>query len=144
MNALDVAIKAILDADSTANVGVASLASGGIAQLDAEGLTPPYLIFQEANDLAFYAFGNTLQADHFYYMFRGFAVDNPNGDSGVLRVAKIADRLKTILTNPNMSVSGHTFLGCRFDRSYPPTKERDVTGQRYIYGRGVLVEIWIA
>lgn len=132
----------MLDADSGAG-GVAALATGGTYQLDApQGTTPPYVIWQEASDMPTYAFGNSNQADHVFYMIRAFAVDaNTSGQS---QVGAIADRLKTLLTNPSLTVSGKAVLSARFDRSYPPLKEWDAANNRYIYSRGILCEVWVA
>ena len=142
MIALDVGIRAALVADSGAG-GVAALATGGIFQLDApQGTTPPYAIFQEASDMPGYAFGNSLQCEHFFYMFRAFAVDA--NTSGPAQAGAIADRLKTLLTNPSLTVSGKTVISARFDRSYPPLKEWDGANNRYFYSRGILCEIWLA
>ena len=141
MNVLDTALKTKLDADTGAG-GVANLATGGIFQLDAPQKTvPPYLIFQEANDTPGYTFGNLLAFDHVYYVLRAFAV-NANED-GPQTAGKIADRLKVLLTNPSLAVSGKTVLSCRFDRSYPPLKEFDSANNRFIYSRGVLIETWL-
>ncbi len=142
MNVLDIAIKSALSADSAPG-GVAALATGGIFQLDApQGTSPPYLIFQEANDQPGYTFGNTLVYDHAFYMIRGFTADG--NTSGQAQASVIADRLKTLLTNPSLSVSGKTVLSSRFDRSYPPLKEFDSANNRWIYSRGVLCEIWLS
>lgn len=117
-------------------------ATGGIHQLDApEKTNPPYLIFQEASDVANYAFSNALKTDHVFYMVRAFAVDANAG--GATTVAILADRLKALFTNPAMTVTGKSLLSCRFDRSFPPVKERDKTNQRWLYSRGVLVEVWL-
>lgn len=145
MYQLDIGLRTVLTADTGAG-GVSTLATGGIHQMDApEGTSPPYVIFREASDLPLYGFGNSLQADHFFYYFMGVAVDA--NESGPVTAAKIADRLKFILTNPtnpSLTVSGKTVVGCRFDRSYPPLKERDETGQKWIYTRGILAEVWLA
>ena len=131
-----------LAADSGAG-GVALLATGGIFQLDApQKTTPPYVVFQEAHDTPGYTFGNTLAFDHVFYMIRGFAV-NANED-GPQTAGKIADRLKTLLTNPSLTVTGKTVLSCRFDRGYPPLKEFDSANNRFIYSRGVLIEAWLS
>jgi len=142
MNALDIGLRAALVADSGTG-GVAALATGGIHQQDApEKTVEPYVIFQEASNDPTYAFGNALQADHFFYLIRAVAADA--NESGPVTVAKIADRLKTLLTNPSLSVSGKTLLSCRFDRSYPPLRERDEVNQRNVYVRGILAELWVA
>lgn len=146
MNVLDASISTALDADSGAG-GVAALATGGTFQLDApQGTVPPYVIWQEASDFPGYAFANTLKYDHVFYMLRAFAVDDPNTthESGPLTAGKIADRLKALLTNPSLSVSGKTLLSARFDRSYPPLKEWDAANNRYVYSRGILCEVWVS
>ena len=141
MNALDAALYTVLNADTGAG-GVKTIATGGIFQLDAPQKTvPPYLIFQEANDTPGYTFGNLLVFDHVYYMLRAFAV-NANED-GPQTAGKIADRLKVLLTNPSLTVTGKAVLSCRFDRSYPPLKEFDSANNRFIYSRGVLIEAWL-
>lgn len=144
---LDIGLRAALLADSDPG-GVAALATGGIHQQDAPDKTvEPYVIFQEASDFGIYALGNSLKADHVFYLIRGVAGETVNGntnESGVVIVAKIADRARILFTNPTLTVSGKTVLSCRFDRSYPPLKERDEINQRWIYVRGVLVEIWLS
>lgn len=142
MLALDVGLRAALIGDTGAG-GVNTLATGGIHQQNAPDKTvEPYVIFQEVSDFAVYAFGNSLKADHVFYLIRAVARDA--NESGPVTVAKIADRLKTLLTNPTLAVSGKSVLGCRFDRSYPPLKERDETNQGWVYTRGVLAELWVA
>ena len=142
MLALDIGLKSALDADTIAG-GVKTLATGGIHQLRApEKTVEPYVVFQEAGDFPIYAFRNTLIADHIFYFIKGVAIDLNEG--GATIVAKIADRLKTLLTNPTLTVSGKTVLSCRFDRSYPPMVERDEVNQRDVYSRGILAEIWVS
>lgn len=142
MNALDAALYSALSGDSGAG-GVAALATGGIFQVDVpQHALTPYVIFQEAQDTPGYAFGNVLKYDHVFYVVRGFAVDA--NEDGVQTVGKIADRLKVLLTNPSLSVSGKTLLSARFDRSLPPTKEWDPANKRFIYGRGIICEIWVS
>lgn len=148
MNALDVGLRAVLVADTGAGgVNHATTgATGGIFQLNAPQKTvPTYVIFQEAADTPNYAFGNSNQADHIFYMIRVFAVDDPNATlgSGPFRAGAMADRLKTLLTNPSMTVTGHTLLSARFDRTYPPLSEWDGANNRYIYSRGILIEVWV-
>lgn len=147
MNVLDVGLAAVLEADTGAG-GVATLVGVDqnnlkkIYQLDApQKVTPPYVLWQEVHDLPGYAFGNTLKFDHAFYMLRAFAVDA--NTSGPSQVSVIADRLKTLLTNPSLSVSGGTVMSARFDRSYPPLKERDNASNRYVYSRGILCEVWV-
>lgn len=148
MNALDVGLAAVLEADTGAGgiatlVGVDQNSLKKIYQLDApQKVTPPYVLWQEVHDLPGYAFGNTLKFDHAFYMLRAFAVDA--NTSGPSQVSVIADRLKTLLTNPSLSVSGKVVLSARFDRSYPPLKERDNANSRYVYSRGILCEVWVA
>lgn len=142
MNSLDAGLLAALQADSGAG-GVATLATGGIYSLDApQKTTPPYVIFQEASDMPGYTFRNTLVFDHVFYLIRAFAVDA--NTSGPAQVGTITDRLKALLTNPTLTVSGKSVLSARFNRSYPPLKEQDDAGNRYVYSRGVLVEIWVS
>ena len=142
MRDLDIGLRAVLTADSGAG-GVSMLATGGIHQLRApEKTVEPYVVFGEASDFGLYGFGNSLQADNVFYFFRAVAVDANESAASV--VAKIADRLKVVLTNPTLTVTGKTVISCRFDRSYPPLPERDEINQRDIVSRGILAEVWLA
>lgn len=142
MNVLDTAIQAVLAADNGAG-GVFTLSTGGIFQAKApQGVFPPYTLWQEATDVPGYTFGNTLKFDHFFYVFRAFAVDA--NTSGPYQAGAIADRLKALLTNPTLTVTGKAVLSARFDRSLPPLEEWDDANNRYIWMRGIIAEIWIA
>lgn len=146
MTTLDAAMRTVMTAD-TGSGGVnhsSTGATGGFHQLDApQGTLYPYVVFQEASDVPGYAMGNALKFDHVFYMIRAFAKDSPT-DGGAIVVGSLADRLKVLFTNPSLSVSGKTIMSCRFDRSFPPLKEKDrITSGDFVYSRGVLVEVWL-
>lgn len=145
MLVLDAGLQAVMDADSAliALIGTDADNNKKTYQGKApQGVVPPYLIWQEVTDVPGYAFGNTLKYDHAFYMFRAFAVDA--NTSGPAQTGAIADRLKSLLTNPTLTVTGQTVLSARFDRSYPPLEEFDAANNRHIWGRGVLIEVWVA
>lgn len=101
----------------------------------------PYVIYQELLDTAAYTF-TALSADHVFYQIKALAVDA--NSSGPVIAGQIADRLRVLLTDPVLNVSGKTVLYCRFIRSIPAYAERDEAGDRYIYHRGGVYELWIA
>jgi hypothetical protein len=43
-----------------------------------------------------------------------------------------------------MTVAGKTLLYCRFMHSLAPEFEKDPTQDRYIYSKGMILEIWLA
>jgi len=148
VNALDAGLYSVLAGDTGAG-GVAALvgtdrdSNKKIYQLDApQKADPPYVLFQEAQDTPGYTFGNIDVYDHVFYLVRAFTVDA--NTTGPAQAGILADRLKVLLTNPSLTVSGKTVLSARFDRSYPPLKEWDGANNRYFYSRGVLVEIWVS
>lgn len=143
MNALDTGIYNLMSGDTGAG-GVATLSTGGIFQKPPETATPPYTRFREATDELIYAFGNTIQADHFFYVMQAWAKDTPNAASGPITAGAIADRLRVLFTNPSLTVTGKTVVSCRVDRSLPPLEEWDSTSQAWWYTRGVIVEAWLA
>lgn len=145
MIVLEVGLQAVLDNDAALIALIGTDTDGNKKTYQGktpQGVVPPYLIWQEASDFPGYAFGNTLRYDHTFYMFRAFAVDA--NTSGASQAGAIADRLKVLLTNPSLTVSGKSVLSARFDRSYPPTEEFDSANNRHIWGRGVLIEVWVA
>jgi hypothetical protein len=117
-------------------------ATGGFFQMVAPQLAGfPRVHFQEILDTALYSFVN-LQADHCYYQITAFAVDG--NESGPYTAGRLAERARTLLTNPSMSVSGKSLLYSRFDRSVPAKAEWDEGGSRYIYSKGFYLELWLA
>lgn len=141
MNALDAAIYTKLTGDTGAG-GVNALATGGIHQLIATGtLGFPRVHYQELLNTGIYSF-NTLSADHCYYQFTAFAVDGQVG--GAVLAGTIAERIRTLLTDPSMAVTGKTLIYCRFERSIPARAELDLDGSRHIYSKGGIYEVWLA
>lgn len=142
MNALDIAIYSKLTGDTGAG-GVNTLATGGIHQMKAPqtaGL--PRVHFQELLDTALYTFA-ALSADHVFYQFKALAADTPT-DEGATLAGTIAERMRTVLFDPTMTVTGKTLLYCRFERSIPPYPEWDDANSRDIYHKGFIAEIWLA
>ena len=144
MNALDIAITSTLNADTGAGgVNNASTgATGGFHQLIAPAnATFPRIHFQELVTSALYSF-QTLSADHCYYQFTSFAVDG--NEEGVTVAGALAERARTILTDPTMSVSGKTLLYSRFERSLPARADWDDVIKKHIYSKGFILELWLA
>lgn len=143
MNALDTAIYSLMTADTgTDGVNNATTgATGGFHQLIApQAATFPRIHWQEILDTAHYTFRN-LSADHCYYQFTVFAVDSPT-EEGVTCAGRLAERLRVLLTDPSMTVSGKTLLYSRFDRSIPARAELELS--RFIYAKGFYLEMWLA
>lgn len=146
MNAIDAAVRALMVADTgTGGVNNASTgATGGFWQ----GVAPdnagfPRIHFQEILDTGIYSFKN-LSADHCYYQFTVFARDGNPTEEAVYTAGRLAERLRAILTDPNMTISGKTLLYSRFDRSIPPRFEQDESQSRTIYAKGFYLELWLA
>lgn len=100
----------------------------------------PRVHFSELVTTAMYAFAN-LSANHVYYQFTTFAVDGQSG--GVTITKTLSERIRTLLTDPSMSVTGSTLLHCRFIRTNPLVAERDETKDRFIYSQGIIVEAYL-
>lgn len=142
VNVLDDAIGRKLIADTgTGGVNHATTgATGGIYQFGPpESAGFPRIHFQEILHTAQYSF-QTLSADHVYYQYTAFAVDE--NEPGAITAGRLADRVRTVLTDPVLTVTGKATLYCRFDRSIPSSREWD--GKRFIYQRGGYVEVWLA
>jgi hypothetical protein len=145
MNSLDAALKAAMVAD-TGSGKLASLSNGGFHQLVAPKGTPfNYTVFQRLTRDQIYAFGNVAVANHFFYQIKHYAVDGANNTtkSGQEVAGAMADRAAVWLTNPSLSVTGQTVLGCRFDRAIPDSTEEHKQ-YHFIYGKGGIYEIWLA
>ena len=144
MNALDVAITSKLIGDVEAG-GVnhpTTGATGGFHQGTApQTATFPRLHFQELIDTALYSF-SALQADHVFYQFNWFAVDG--NEEGVTVAGRLAERARTLFTDPSMSVTGKTLLYSRFERSIPQGFDWDDTNNRYVYSKGFILEVWLS
>lgn len=141
---LDEAIYAKMVADTGAGgVNHATTgATGGFHQgVAPQNATFPRIHFQELLDTAFYSF-QTLKIDHCYYQFTAFAVNS--NETGTKTAGRLAERARTLFTDPSMSVSGKTLLYSRFERTIPPTFQWDDTSNRYIYSKGFILELWLA
>lgn len=146
MNVLDLALKAAMVAD-TGSGKLATLSNGGFHQLVAPKGTPfNYTVFQRLTRDQVYSFGNVPVANHFFYQIKHYSVDDANNTtkSGQEVAGLMADRAAVWLTNPSLTVSGQTVLGCRFDRAIPDSAEDDKTLGRSIIGKGGIFEIWLA
>lgn len=133
-----------LIADSGAG-GVALLATGGIYNGRALDAVPDYVVFEELIDNPAYGFGNSLQYDYVPYVIRAFAVDGANGgSSGKTKAGVIVDRLRVLLLNPALTITGKTLQCCRMLRTTNPTDEWDESNRRYVYGRGGIFDIWVS
>jgi len=148
LNALNDSIYSLMTADTiVGGVNNATTgATGGFHQLIApQNAGFPRVHFQEILDTGVYSFQN-LSADHCYYQFTVYAVDSPIGtETGTATAGRLAERLRVLLTDPSMSVTGKTLLYSRFDRSIPPQAEwDDFGGGRFIYSKGFYLELWLA
>lgn len=141
MNVLDAALQTKLDADSGA-AGVATLATGGIYQLAApQGSEVPFVVFQELLDTPEYSF-TQLVSDRVMYQIKALAKDA--NVSGQYEAGRIMDRVRELLTDPTLNVSGKTTLYCRFNRSIPQYSELDSSDGEFIYHKGAIFELWLA
>jgi hypothetical protein len=141
LNVLDAAIKTKLVADSGAG-GVATYATGGIYQLNApQGSQFPYVVFQELLDTAGYTF-TRLATDHVFYQIKALAKDA--NVSGPFETGRIMDRVRVVLTDPTLNVTGQTTLYCRFNRSIPQYSEQDDSDGSIIFHKGGIYEIWLS
>ena len=144
MNALDIAIYSLMTIDTGAGgVNHATTgATGGFHQLVApQNAGFPRIHFQEILDTALYSFRNLI-SDHCYYQFTVYAVDS--NETGTTTAGRLAERLRSLLTDTSMSVTGRTLLYSRFERSFPASAEWDDTNSRNIYSKGFLLELWLA
>ena len=149
MNVLAVAIKTLLDADTGAG-GVAALVGtdgDGLKQIyhakASPKAVPPYVIFREPLDTPLYTYGPTVSGDHVFYAIQAFAADSPTA-SGTSMAGSLADRIRTLLLSPALTVSGKSVRYCAPLQIMNPTEEWDDINSRWIYGRGWLVEMWVA
>lgn len=142
MNVLEQAIYSELTGDTGAS-GVNTLATGGIHQLVApQDAGLPRVYFQQLLNTALYSFA-ALSADHFFYQFKALAADTPTAEGATL-AGTIAERMRSILLDPTMSVTGKTLIYCRFERSIPAFAEWDEANSRHIYHKGFIAELWLA
>jgi hypothetical protein len=155
MNALDAAIVAFIEADddtdgmSEPEVG----AVGGVHQGVAPQGTPfPRYVFSEVDDLPAYSFAG-LVADHMLYQLTVQAQDDivVQGESqatereGVFTAGRLIERARTKFTDPDgLIISGKTIMYCRFQRNTVPQFTKDANQDRYIYSKGLLLELWLA
>jgi hypothetical protein len=150
VNVIDAALVAFIDADteldgmSEPEVG----AIGGVHQgVAPQGALFPRYVFQEVDDQPAYAFAS-LVADHVLYQLTAQAVDDVSGNvgrEGAFTAGRLIERARTKLTDPNgLTIAGKTIMYCRFQRSTVPQFTKDETQDRYIYSKGLLIELWLA
>ena len=152
MNVIDAAVKSFIEDDTEAG-GMNEPefgAIGGVHQGVAPQNTPfPRYHFQEIDDFALYSFGG-LAADHCYYSLTALAVDDPigGGREGAFTAGRLRDRARTQFTDPYgpapLVVEGKAVLYSRFLRSLAPGFEKDTNLDRYIYSKGMILELWLA
>lgn len=149
MNAMDIAIQSAMLADTGSgglnepDVG----AIGGFHQLVApQNSAFPRVHFQMLDDQPLYSFTSNV-ADHLFYQVVAHAVDDPinGGREGVQTSGRLAERARALFTDPaGVSVSGKTLLYSRFMNSIPPDAVKDENLDRYVYSKGMVLEIWLA
>jgi hypothetical protein len=141
--ALDIAIYSKLTGDTGAG-GVNHATTGATGGFH-NGSAPqdagfPRIHFMELVTTAGYSF-STLISDHSYYEFTAFAVDGQS--AGGTTAKTLIERVRTLLTDPSLTVTGKTVLYCRFERTVPRRPEWDDAGSRFVYSAGIIVEIWL-
>lgn len=149
MNAIDLALKAFIEADTDPG-GMNESENGAIGGVH-QGVAPqntayPRFHFQEIDDIGVYAFSR-LVADHLFYALTALAVDDPinGGREGAFTAGRLIERARTKLTDPaGLVVAGKTLLYCRFQHALAPGFDKDDTQDRYIYSKGMVLEIWLA
>lgn len=149
MIAIDAGIKTFIDADTDVG-GMNEPELGAIGGVH-QGVAPqntayPRFHFQEIDDVAAYAFGG-LVADHCFYSLTALAVDDPidGGREGAFTSGRLIERARTTFTDPNgLSVNGKTLLYCRYRNALAPGFDKDETQDRYIYSKGMVLELWLA
>lgn len=149
MNALDAALVAFIEADDDPD-GMnepENGAAGGVHQgVAPQGTLYPRFVFSEVDDLPAYSFAG-LVADHLLYQLTVQAVDDPvnGGREGVFTAGRLVERARTKFTDPDgLTISGKTIMYCRFQRNTVPQFTKDSTQDRYIYSKGLLLELWLA
>jgi hypothetical protein len=149
MNAIDAAVKSFIEADTDPG-GMSEPdqgATGGVHQGTAPQNAPfPRYHFQEIDDIALYSLSR-LVADHCFYALTALAVDDPvnGGREGAYTAGRLIERARTKFTDPNgLTVDGKTLLYCRYRNALAPGFEKDTTQDRYIYSKGMVLEIWLA
>lgn len=120
-------------------------ATGGFHQLVApQDAGFPRNRFQELDRDRLYAFGGPV-ADHFFYQLVFDAVDHPTRGEGAAIAGRLKERAIDLFTDPDgLIVSGKTLLYSRFRMDVPPQAIKDETQDRYIYSKGMVLEIWLA
>lgn len=108
-----------LHADAT----LLALAPGDVwNQVADETAALPYVVFQRVTAVPDYTGGQTLSSERAVYMIKAYAVDTAT-KSGQRLVAQIVDRLKTILRDAALAITGSTTLACYPTHDIPPLIE---------------------
>lgn len=147
MNALETMIAGAMNGD----IGPSGLnepemgATGGFHQLVAPQTAGfPRCRFQELDRSRVYAFGGPV-ADHFLYQLFFDAVDHPALGEGPAIAGRLKERAIDLFTDPqSLTVTGRTLLYSRFRMDVPPQVIKDDAQDRYIYSKGMVLEIWLA
>jgi hypothetical protein len=150
MNVIDAGIVAFIDADTDPD-GMSEPEAGAIGGVH-QGVAPqgtlfPRYVFQEVDDLPAYAFAG-LVADHVLYQLTVQAVDDVAGNvgrEGAFTAGRLIERARTKFTDPDgLTIDGKAIMYCRFQRNTVPQFTKDETQDRYIYSKGMLIELWLA
>lgn len=147
MNALETMLASTMNSDT----GAGGLnepeegTTGGFHQLVApQDAGFPRCRFQELDRDRLYAFGGPV-ADHFFYQLVFDAVDHPVRGEGTAIAGRLKERAIDLFTDPQgVTVTGKTLLYSRFRMDVPPQAVKDDVEDRYIYSKGMVLEIWLA
>jgi hypothetical protein len=146
MNALDEVLVSVMlaDGDSGGLNEPENGATGGFHQLVApQSAGFPRCRFQELDRQALYSFRSRV-ANHLFYQMMFDAVDHPTLGSGVDIAGRLKERAIDLFTDPQgLTVEGHTLLYSRFRGDVPPQALRDEGDDRYVYSKGMVLEIWL-
>ena len=147
MNALEESIVTLAMAD-TGSDGMNHPQTGAIGGFH-QGVAPegtpfPRMRFQQIDDIGVYSFSR-LVADHCFYSLVFDAVDDPQLGEGAAIAGDLAERARSKFTDPHgLTVNGKTLLYYRFRHALTPMFTKDSTHDRYIYTKGMVLEIWLA
>lgn len=143
--ALDVAFYSELTGDTSGVNDPDTGAIGGFhnpvapQSINSQPVGYPRVHFMELVNTASYSFRN-LSHDTCYYQFTVYAVDSPTS-AGITAAKTLAEQIRALLTDSNLTLSSGAVLYCRFDRTLPIGTEWDEINGRYIYSQGLIMKV---
>lgn len=139
MNELDTAIFNKLSADATLTGYLAAGTAGIYNTMAPESASFPYVIFSKASDRDGYALSAETTVD-FIYTVKA-VTDSPAGSPTKKSAGIIAARIKTVLNDAPLTISGRTWLSTRRESAveYP-----EQANSRIYWHVGANYRIWIA